>query len=1766
MDGMKLIYESTHSLIYLRTDEGVHHTIVKMARNTLPGNRQLFFLQREYIFTQQLSHIPGVREAFKETTYQNQYAIELAYIPGKSLKEAFIKNRKSIAEILSLFIDITTVLQQIHASNIIHKDLTSHNILISEDTEGHHTVHIIDFALAAYLEENALIDDNTKLWATEVEQAGTWAYMAPEQTGNGSYHLSFGTDLYALGINLYEMLTGHHPFEAQTAVEWLHAHLAQEPENPKSFNSHIPDAVAAVCLKLLEKNPQKRYLSAKSLQRDIFSLQEKLQQNQTKVAFTPGKSRRGANFQLSEKFINRQAELKKLHAALQDIQEGGFQIGFISGYAGMGKTALARNIKPAVKEMNGYFLEGRFDPLTRHLPYSAWLQVFEAFTNQIITEKSSQLETWKAIIQQSVGNNGKLLTDVLPRLELIIGKQPAIEKIRLDEAQNRLNYVFQRFIDAISVASHPLVLFLDDWQWADPASIDLLKIIAYAEQNDYFMVLGTYREMDDSDQSIGSATLKGLAKSSAQPFYIRLTNLSQADVNLLIQDTLGCEADACEPLTKIVYQKTQGNPFFVGQMLRTLFDKEMLSFDAGEWQYDTTAIAQMAISENVAEWLSAHLKTLSEPLQKLLQYAACVGEKFSINILSYLLKLPQHQLQSLLSQLIEERLIIATTRGYKFAHNRLRAVCYELIPSADRSALHVRVGLWMVTHLAPQTQEDSLFEIVNHLNLGKHLLKDAQWLDRYNFDILQLINLNLKAAHKSQSSGALENAKSYLQNGIDLLPEDKWQTLHATSYQLYCSLAEISYLLGDTVLSKEMAREALTNTSQPLDQAYLYNMLIIQANAEGAYKQSYYMGKEALRLLGFVIRDEASEVMLAAKRRTVGQMLDPIEIDQLIHRPGISNPYIRYAVILLTNMEYAAKLGFSEMIWSIIVYKALFLCLKYGNIPESAYIYAVYGRLLLQKEAHYKEAYQFGSLAVGLCSNHHHPAISAKVFAQYGGNILPWARHLRHAPPILEEGFQMGLEGGDLKAAAENFVFYIGNLLAQGLTLSNVLKHFNEYISYQHQLKEATAYPLLCHYFQHITRLMGVKDDTEQSKWMLNTAKPSLSSDPSENDVICSILDIQQAYFKQDHQQVITLSKKTIPFAHRIQGKIEHIYLRLFYALSLTATFDKQSPSAKNKLIQTIIEQEKELQIWAQQAPENFGAISKLVYAEILKIRQDFWKAGQLYDEAILEARQNGFMHWEALGNELAAVYWMATGKQDFAKTYFEKAAYLYDRWGAKPKCHQLKGAYPQFFHTQASVQDTTSSIIDVDNITLLQASQTLSSEIVLSNLLEQLLRILITNAGAVNGAFFTAHGQNIVLKAEGNLKKGIDVAKTQPLSQAKNVPQSIIRYVARTLDELVLEDACREELYTQDPYIQSYEILSVACLPIIYQEKLSAVIYLDNPLMGGAFTNERLKVLRILSSQIAISLENASLYENLEEKVTERTRELDEKNKKLSQTLNQLKDTQAQLVDAAKMASLGQLTAGIAHEINNPLNFISANINPLQLDFQDLKSLYDQLQNLTQKNGSSKELAVIKEYVEEIDIEFIFEEIDSLLKGIAEGAHRTQTIVEGLRAFSHGGEKTFQHMDVHEGIDATLMLLKNALKQHITVHKQYGDLPRIQCMPGKINQVFMNILHNAILAIEEKIELGLSEQGNITISTQKSGVDQVRIDIQDDGKGIEEHIVNRIFEPFFTTRDVGKGTGLGLSISFGIIEQHGGKIEVQSQLHEGACFRIFLPIDQPEV
>lgn len=1770
MRNLKLIHESPHSLIYLEKPEQKDQQalILKVARNTLEADKQLQYLQREYIYTQKLSEVQGVRKVLRETTFEGQYALELIYIPGEDLRHAYVLQNRSVAEVLRLCISIAHVLQQVHNQQITHKDLNSSNILIGTDEQ----VYLIDFALAAFQDENVLLAENPGLWAEEIELAGSWAYMAPEQTGRMNQPIDARTDLYALGVNMYEMLTGQLPLKGEDSVSWVHAHMAQQPVSPQKINQELPLPVAEVVMTLLEKAPGNRYPDAGTLIEDLQTCLKHLDSNPGKTPLALQKNLLARKpFQVSNRLYGRAEPVQYLKSLFQKVTGGATELVMIRGESGTGMTRLVHEMRPFVQsESSGYFLEGKFDQLNRNRPYSAWLEAFERFLDEILTEPPSRLENWKTTIQQALGNNGRLLTQVFPRLELIVGTQPEIPEVGLQEAQNRFRMVFRNFIDALSEKSFPLFIFLDDWQWADSASLELLKTLMSDADNDYFLIAGTFRKPEVGPKHPLSQTLETIVAEGKDVHYLELSNLSQIEVAQLIADTLACDADICRDLTSAIFAKTHGNPFFIHQMLHSLYEKHLIERvpAKGEkkpsWEINLTAIKQLNISDNVVEFVTQKIQGLSGAQQKILQVGACAGDTFSLEVIQHITRFSSQDLKMRLSRLTEENILLDQGSGiYKFAHNRIRRVCYRLIPPEEIPYIHLQLGTWMLNQLSREEQKEEIFDICNHLNHGAQIVQKKIWSSRSSLTIHDLARLNLMAAQKATDAAAFPLALDYIEKGARQLEPDCWKTDYELSFDIYFSWAEIAYMNGDIPTSTQIIKTALSNTETSLDEAFLHNLLLIQYNVTGQYRKAFFTGKKALRRLGFSLHEEESQALLLAKHERIKHILRAVSADELLDLPLVINKNIAFAVKLLANVEYATYHGFSSEVWSLSVLKMVFLCLRYGHVPEAAYAYATYGRYLIMEEGQIEEGFKFGDLALRLSARMHNPGQHSKVCAQTGGYLYHWKKPLSQTNHILDQGYLSGMESGEWQFASLNLLMKLFNHFEQGNPLPSIQKEVDTHATFAKDMANAKILHSLKLLDWMIHTLTGSLTPQEGNQQISVLLKACMEHQLMDLRTIFHLFQAGWYYWEENYGQGWQHIQQAASLKDHINGRPESVQLVFWESLLMIAreNLGDEKPSPDQQKLLSNLER---LKGWAANCPENFLHKYQLVQAEYAYLKGEYWQAANLFDKAILNARKQQRLQDEALINTRTGKFWINQGKQEFARPYFLKAHYLCKKWGAKACVGLLERQYPHLLGS--SPKGNTTDVANIDTITLMKASQTLSGEIVISNLLDKLMQIVITHAGAEKGALLTREEKWMTLEAIGSVDMGIEVIRESLEKHPRRLPATIIHYVARTHKELVLADAFRQAPYAKDPYIKNGKVHAVVCFPILSKGQLKAILYLENNLASGIFTSNRLEILRILSGQIAISLENASLYENLEEKVKERTHALNQKNEQLSDTLTQLKNTQKQLVDSAKMASLGQLTAGIAHEINNPINFVSANVAPLKQDIDDIKAIYLDVLTLAELSGKqlAEKTATIIQKMEEQDLLFIFEEMDQLLEGIREGAQRTKGIVDGLSIFSRGGNENYRWVDLHEGIDSTLMLLNNKIKGRIDIVKKYGELPQIECLPGKINQVLMNILNNAIFAIEEKIAQAPESEALIEIKTEiPNGDYAAQIHIRDTGIGMPPSVCDRVFEPFFTTRDVGKGTGLGLSISFGIIEQHGGVISVESEEGVGTTFSILLPQHQ---
>lgn len=1779
-------------------------------------------------------NLDGVVQTYGLQKYNQAIALILEDFGGKSLKQ-FIKNRAlTQAEFLTLAIQIAEALGSIHSANIIHKDINPEHILFNPETEE---VKLIGFSIATIVsQENPPLKNPNLL-------EGTLAYMSPEQTGRMNRTLDYRTDFYSLGVTLYELLLNQLPFTSPDPMELVHSHLAKQPIPPHQIDPSIPKVISDLVMKLLSKTAEDRYQSAWGLQADLVVCLMQLDATGEIEDFILGENDICRKFNISPKFYGRQAQITTLWTAFERTLTSQRELMLIVGESGIGKTALVQQLESPIAKKNGYFISGKFDKNQQDIPYSGWIKAFEELVAHLLMEPDDRLNRWQEELRIGLGNNGQVIVDVIPEMELISGKQPPINNLPPTEAETRFDLTFQNFIKVFAHPHHPLTLFLDDIQWADAASLRLIERLMSVADPGLFLIL-SYRE-GESPLSFRDTTppvlerLAQIEQTGGIVNRLELEPLNLVSINQLVADTFQCSLRQAGPLAGLVMDKTGGNPFFIQEFLTAIYDDGLIEFDNKSlaWQWSIKKIKRRGITDNVVQLLAGKIRKLGEQEQSVLKLAACIGKRFDLQTLAAISQQSVKETATNLRAGVTQGFILPATESadwseaiaewkagahqeanldcliahYKFVHDRIHAAAYSLIPDAAKSALHLTIGQYWLKRTARDRQDEILFDIVNQLNQGISPSNSPE--DREN-----IAQLNLSAGQKAKRSSAYQTALKYLNQGIQLLGGDRWQTHYNLTLALYQEATEAAYLCGDFQQMTALAHPVIQSSKTLLDTVKIYDFKIQARMAQSQQLEAIEIGIKIAKQLGIHLIDHPTPGDIQRElEKTQAAMADQDPNDLLI-LPLMRAPEKLAAMRILSSLVSAAYQAAPSLL-PLIVFEQVNLSIQFGNSPWSAFAYATYGVILSGVFGEIELGYKFGQLALNLLSQFNLTPAHAKILTMVEGLINPWRVHLKDTLSPLGEAEHRGIENGDLEWASYAAKNRCQNLYFIGQELTEVEQEMTALSHSLNQWQQMNVVQWNKIYRQAVLNLLGRSENPCQlvgEAYNRQEALPLMITANDRNGLHDYFVNqLMLCYWFENYAEALVNAEEAQNY---LDGAIALPVVALFYwydSLTRMALCDRAEEQECKILLKKVAMNQNRLKKWADHAPMNYLHKYYLVQAERDRILGDKLQAMEGYDLAIQLATEQEYGQEAALANELAAKFYLGLGKLTPAKAYMQEAREGYKKWGAIAKVQHLESSYshllpvaPELFHptneqkpTLGGVSVSRESSDRLDLTTVLKASQAIASEIVLDKLLATLMKTALENAGAEKAFLILAVEGKLLISASAStaadavtVEQSIDPIN---LENCSDLPVAIVKYVARTGSNLVLSNAACEGSFTKEPYVVAHQLKSLLCTPIVNGGKTLGILYLENNLTQGAFTQDRLEILKILSSQAAIALENALLYANLEAKVQERTQALNqandalnEKNLRLSQTLETLKHTQAQLIQTEKMSSLGQMVAGIAHEINNPVSFIYGNLNHAGEYLDDLFNLV----SLYQKHypGPHPE---IQGATKEMDLEFLLEDLPRLLSSMKTGADRIRQIVLGLRNFSRLDESAMKEVDLHEGIDSTLLILQSRFtskngRPGIEVIKKYGNLPKITCYASQLNQVVMNILNNAIDAMdgfegfqEESNEEVLADssalvtaadvmtsdlqRGNtrvprIILRTEVSDRDWVQVRIADNGPGINEQVRLKIFDPFFTTKPVGQGTGLGLSIAYSIVvEKHGGKLRCISTPGEGTEFIISLPI-----
>jgi predicted ATPase len=1297
---------------------------------------------------------------------------------------------------LRIAIGLAAALGQVHRRGLIHKDIKPVNVLA--DDNGN--VWLTGFGIASQLPHESPAPAPPEIIA------GTLAYMAPEQTGRMNRTIGTRSDLYSMGVTLYQMLTGALPFAAADPLEWVHCHIARQPAPPRD-RAAVPKQLSSLTMKLLAKNAEERYQTASGLEADLRRCLAEWQSSGRIDPFPLGADDASDRLLIHEKLYGREREIDALLAAFDRVvAQGTPELVLVSGYSGVGKSSVVNELHKVLVLPRGLFAAGKFDQYKRDIPYATLAQAFQTLVRQILVKSEAEVEQWRRALMEAVGPNGQLIISLIPEVEFIIGEQPPVPDLPAQDTQNRFQTVFRRFLAAFARPEHPLALFLDDLQWLDAATLELLEHLTTDPDVRHLMLVGAYRDNEVSSSHPLMRTLGSIRKVGARMQEIVLAPLRLEDVDGLVADALHSERDVTHPLAQLVHEKTGGNPFFAIQFLTALAEEGHLRFDPTEaaWIWDLARIRAKGYTDNVVDLMVGKLKRLSGATQEALRQFACLGNVVEVATLSLVHGASEEEIHAALWEVARTGLILRLESSYAFLHDRVQEAAYALIPEGERAAAHLRIGRALGSGTAPEEIEEKIFEIVNQFDRGAALIDLREERER-------VAELNLIAGRRAKASTAYAAALNYLAAGRELLPEDSWEQRYDLIFSLEYHRAECELLTADLAAAEErltMLSERGGNLVQIAAVARLRLTLYttLDRSDRGVEVCLEYQRSRGVDWSPHPTKDEVRE-----EYERIWQQIGSRSIEELVELPLMTDPDCRLTLDVLTEVVTPA-LFTDENLLSLVICRMANLSLEFGNSDGSCFAYVWLGMILGPHFGDYRAGFRFGRLGYELVEKRGLHRYQARAYMSFGNLVMPWAKHVQTGRDLVRRAFDTANKIGDLTFAAYTCNNINTNLLATGDPLSEVQREAEHGLGFARKARFGLVIDIITAQLGLVRTLRGLTPEfgsLNDEGFDESRFEQHLRSDPRLALPECWywIRKLQARVYANDYASAIEAGSKAHQLLWTSPSFFEVAEYRLYDALARAAQHDTASIGERPQHLEALAAHHKQLEEWAENCPENFTNRAALVAAEIARIEGRESDAMRLYERAIQSAREHGFVQNEGLAHEAAARFYLARDVEAVGLVYLRNARNCYDRWGALGKVKQLDARYPHLYEKQtpASLAATIGTPIgQLDVQTVVKASQALSSEIVLPRLIEKLMAIAVEHAGAERGLLILQRGDKPQIEAEAVTGHGkAQVTVRQIAVTASDLPESALHYVMRTRERVVLDDASVSNLYSDDEYVR---------------------------------------------------------------------------------------------------------------------------------------------------------------------------------------------------------------------------------------------------------------------------------------------------------------------------------------------------------------------------
>ncbi|HRI49226.1 MAG TPA: AAA family ATPase [Pseudomonadota bacterium] len=1761
-----LLHRGAGFTVYRGTrDSDALPVIVKVPAKEYPSLGELTRLKQEYEVATSLG-VPGVVSCCALEKHRNALALIMKDSGGASLDELAHGAPLELGFFLAVAIKLAETLALVHEKGIIHKDLRPANIVATRDAQ---VVEIINFGVASLLSTELQREPSSSSFFE-----GTLTHISPEQTGRINRNLDHRSDLYSLGITFYEVLTGQLPFQSSDPLEMLHWHLARTPLPASRVNPSVPEALSGIVSKLLAKTPEERYRTAAGLKADLERCRAARERGEVMSPADIGKHDRHGVFQIPQKLYGRAKEVQALLDVFDRVCAGPPELLLVSGYSGIGKSSLVHEVHKPIVAKKGNYVAGKFDQYKRNVPYASFVQAFDSLIQQVLAEDPRTVEEHRQRLSIALGANARLLIDVIPQIELILGEVPEIPKLYGADAQRRFNETFRSFIRVFTDRERPLVIFLDDLQWADRGTLSLIHLFMTDPEMRYLLLIGAYRDNEVSAHHPMCTLLEELRAAGARISEVVLRPFAESDIQELVADTLPDSAAPTEPLARLVMQKTLGNPFFVGQLLRSLHQEGFIRFDfaSASWHWDTAAIAKKDYTENVVDLMAGRIQSLDQDTQSALKIAACIGNTFDLKTLAKVHGKPLQATALELWRALQESLVVPMSEAYKiprlyeldeladpklralaegsrykFLHDRVQQAAYSLIRPAHLKSTHLEVGrLWLRGASQAEVAHD-LFEIVGHLNAAIELITDPA-------ELYHLVELNTLAARKAKDASAFGTALQFMTTVLGRLPAGAFEENYRVALACYLEAAEAELLNGRNAEAISLLNVAERYVVDVLDRCRLGELKVLVYRMMDNFNAAFATGQSLLKLLGVSIERFPSEAQLHEELAATSAAIGGRRMEDLAALPPMTDPLPIAACRILQEM-WSVGFFLGSLSMHVSAMKIVQISAQHGNVVASVFGYMIYAFAQSFFFGDIAEGYQTGLVAMEQYDRLQCREIGAKVLDMWGGLIQHNKEPIRACRETLRRGFTIGMEVGDYQWAGYCGTNHSFQSLLGDTSLSEAVASVDRFM------------PALRDYLQNTTWLQLI----------VREAVASLAEDKPEplsfTGAFCDekrLLEFGQQlndlnvlfHFYLPKLAVAVLFGATESYLflqaeaqRNIPGATGIWINRLFYffqGLAFLELHDSAAPGDRAEYLATAQQNIDILERRSKLAPRNFAQFVSLLRAEQSRIEGRGDTAMRLYDQAIAEAKDCHFLWVQALASERAAHFYERRGARTVALAYRKDARHVYLLWGAHAKVRKLDETYPEL--AAESLSARRRDLTDVDMIAVTRASQAISGELVLGRLLATLMRIVLESAGAQSGQLLLAREDGaLFIEALSPTPEGLVLPLR--VEGCELLPRQLVRYVAQAGKTVLLEDAAAVGRFTEDPYIRRQRPRSVLCLPILRLGRITGLLYLENNLIKGAFTLAKVRILEVLAAQAAISIENARLYDEVEQRVAERTAELVE--------------AQRKLVDTAHRAGMAEIATNVLHNVGNSLSSVNVSATMIYETLQRSSSdKLIQVADLLLASGerlaefmSSDRGRIIPAYLKKLG-QSQQNERSSLLTEFGSLQQNVRDIHEMLKlqqAHATAGAALVEKVQLQALIDNALKVgLTVSDSVPIEVKKQLAELAPRFTERYKVQQILVNLITNAVHAVRES---SVSPKViAVRLYEQPDGL--VCIEVADNGMGIRAENMTRIFEHGFTTRK--NGHGFGLHASANAAREMGGSLSAQSEGPGlGARFRLELPMRQ---